>query len=55
MYKCENCNALFTEPFSYMERENLDGERGVYYAQREVCPYCGEEWFTEADKAEDFE
>lgn len=54
MYKCENCGALFTEPFSCIERENLDGENGIYYAQRETCPYCGEEWFTETNEAENF-
>lgn len=53
MYQCESCHAIFTEPDTYMERENLDGENGWYYAERAVCPYCGEEWFTEVgDDAE---
>lgn len=34
----------FAEPDTYMERENLDGENGWYYAERAVCPYCGEEF-----------
>ncbi len=49
MYQCESCHAIFTEPYTYMERENLDGENGWYYAERAVCPYCGEEWFEEVE------
>lgn len=47
VYKCEACHAIFTEPYTYMERENLDGENGWYYAERAACPYCGEEFFEE--------
>ena len=47
MYQCESCHAIFTEPYTYMERENLDGENGWYYAERAICPYCGEEFFEE--------
>ena len=53
MYQCESCHAIFTEPYTYTERENLDGENGWYYAERAVCPYCGEEWFEEMEETED--
>ena len=52
MYKCDSCGAEFDEPRTYIERENLDGERGIFYAQRAVCPYCGEEWFEEVEDEE---
>ena len=53
MYQCESCHAIFTEPYTYMERDNLDGENGWYYAERAVCPYCGEEFFEELEETED--
>ena len=41
---------LTNPPF---ERENLDGENGIFYAQYAVCPYCGEDWFSEIPEEED--
>lgn len=46
-YKCETCGAIFSEPYTYTERENLDGECGIETRYVEVCPWCGEEWFEE--------
>lgn len=43
MYRCDSCHADFDEPTIRFERENLDGENGIFYAQYAVCPYCGAE------------
>ena len=39
MYRCDSCHADFDEPAIRFERENLDGENGIFYAQYAVCPY----------------
>lgn len=52
VYKCEACGAIFFEPYTYQVRENLDGENGIFYAQYAVCPYCGEDWFSEIPEEE---
>lgn len=55
-YKCSCCGTIFTEPFTYTERENLDGERGIETRTVAACPYCGEEDFEEEeDAAQDFD
>ena len=48
MMHCESCGADFEHPAIYCEQENLDGERGYYWHETLVCPFCGEEWITEA-------
>ena len=52
MYRCDSCHADFDEPDIRFERENLDGENGIFYAQYAVCPYCGEDWFSEIPEEE---
>ena len=52
MYRCDSCHADFDEPAIRFERENLDGEKGIFYAQYAVCPYCGEDWFSEIPEEE---
>lgn len=51
---CELCGADFEPPAIYRERENLDGERGVWLHIEESCPYCGSEFLKER-KDEDAE
>ena len=40
MMHCESCGADFEHPAIYRERENLDGERGYYWHETLVCPFC---------------
>lgn len=47
IYKCCHCMATFTEPFSYTERENLDGENGWEVRKINTCPWCGCEEYDE--------
>lgn len=47
IYKCECCNAIFSDPRVIAFSENLDGERGIDTFYEEDCPYCGSEWFSE--------
>lgn len=47
VYKCQSCQAIFFEPYTYQVRENLDGENGCEVRTIEKCPYCGEEFFEE--------
>ena len=54
MMHCESCGADFEHPAIYRERENLDGERGVWMHSVESCPYCGSEFLKER-KDEDSE
>ena len=42
MMHCESCGADFEHPDIYREKENLDGERGVWMHSVASCPYCGE-------------
>lgn len=55
MYQCESCHAIFTEPYTYTERENLDGENGVEWRTDLFCPECGAEemYFEEWEETED--
>ena len=52
MYRCDSCHADFDEPAIRFERENLDGENGIFYAQYAVCPYCAEDWSSEIPEEE---
>lgn len=52
MMHCEACGADFEHPDIYREQENLDGERGYYWRETPVCPFCGEEWITEVKDEE---
>lgn len=51
-YRCENCGAIFYEPERRHHRENLDGERGIWEYDYDVCPNCGG---TEIEEVEDTE
>lgn len=41
IYQCDACGALFTEPQTFVEYENLDGENGWEVRHINVCPFCG--------------
>lgn len=52
IYRCTCCHLIFDEPDVLRRRENLDGERGYYWHETLVCPFCGEEWITEVKDEE---
>lgn len=53
MMHCWACGADFEHPDIYREKENIDGECGVWLHSVASCPYCGEEFFEEMKEDED--
>lgn len=55
IYRCLCCNATFSEPYTRVELENLDGENGWETRCVETCPWCGCEEYEYNDFEEEDE
>lgn len=50
IYQCSRCGATFNEPYTTVERENLDGENGWETRKISTCPWCGCEEYDEIEE-----
>ena len=53
MFRCKDCEAVFSEPFEYEEETGVTGSLGAFGNMKEmvfysVCPECGSENYDDA-------